>query len=475
MVSCLYSRPPRPKFLVLVLLEQICGDSLENAAPQFVPGGFRRLLEKGAYFPDCRHLASTFPASSIATMATGTWPAQHGIVAGSWYDRTTRNLVTASDEGLLATTLAAQVAAEPQSTVSVVSLDSWQAGVFAGTPVADRYWMDESGRFVTLGEPPDWLVNYNGQRPLDSLHDAKWRVAGAKSDAPALRILNFSPDRPREFLALYRSSPFAQNAQFDFAMELITRKQLGLGNTFDFLCLVLGSTSLLGYETGSNSPLMQQMVLHVDRQLESLLTQLTKMHGENGFNLVFAGAHGAPPMPAPEVRNRMVVNGENLAETVERNLGVLGSGHVERYLYPFLYLDTSGYRDPEPLRQAAGRAAMQHPAVANYFTAGGSCSIHTDWDHRFRNSFHAIRSGDVMLSYRPEYVEEYGQGRGISYGSLYNYDAQTPLCFYGPQFRAGRFERTVESVDIAPTLARAIGVANPSSAVGRVLSEALAR
>jgi arylsulfatase A-like enzyme len=49
-----------------------------------------------------------------------------------------------------------------------------------------------------------------------------------------------------------------------------------------------------------------------------------------------------------------------------------------------------------------------------------------------------------------------------------------PLCFYGPQFRAGVFEGPVESVDLAPTLARAMGVAQPSSATGRVLAEAFA-
>jgi arylsulfatase A-like enzyme len=79
-----------------------------------------------------------------------------------------------------------------------------------------------------------------------------------------------------------------------------------------------------------------------------------------------------------------------------------------------------------------------------------------------------------MLSYRPEYVEDFGAGRGISYGSLYNYDARVPLFFYGPQFRAGVFEAPVETVDVAPTLARAMGIAEPSSAVGRVLGEALA-
>ena len=122
----------------------------------------------------------------------------------------------------------------------------------------------------------------------------------------------------------------------------------------------------------------------------------------------------------------------------------------------------------------AGRAALEQPAVAAYYTAGGECSVHDDWERRFRNSFHPRRAGDVMLSYQPEYVEDYGQGRGISYGSLYNYDIRTPLCFYGPQFRAAVFEQSVEAVDLAPTLARALGVAPPSSGSGRVLGEAFA-
>ena len=129
---------------------------------------------------------------------------------------------------------------------------------------------------------------------------------------------------------------------------------------------------------------------------------------------------------------------------------------------------------PEAARQAAGHAALEQPAVAAYFTAGGECSVHDDWERRFRNSFHPRRAGDVMLAYQPEYVEDYGAGRGISYGSLYNYDIQTPLCFYGPQFRAGVFEAPVEAVDVAPTLARAMGVAPLSSSSGRVLGEAFA-
>ena len=126
------------------------------------------------------------------------------------------------------------------------------------------------------------------------------------------------------------------------------------------------------------------------------------------------------------------------------------------------------------MRLAAAQAALDQPAVAGYYTAGGACSTHDEWERRFRNSFHPKRSGDVMLSYRPEYVEDFGAGRGVSYGSLYDYDARVPLFFYGPSFRGGIFEAPVEAVDVAPTLARVLGIATPSSSLGRVLGEALA-
>jgi hypothetical protein len=469
------AQPPRPKLFVLVLVEQLRPDALELLGPEFGQGGFRRLQEKGAWFPDCRHLASTFPATGIATLATGAWPAQHGIVAGSWYDPAVRVVVRATGEGLLATTLAAQIAAEPRTRVFTAALDQAQAALFAGTPSAQLFWMDDAGQFTTNGGKPDWLAEYNRLTPVENLHNAEWMALGARPGAPALRTLKFDAAKPEEFLALYKASPLAQEAQFAFLAELIARERLGQGSTFDFVCLVAGSSALLGYETGGRSPLMRQMVLQLDQRLASLFERLNKAPGENAYNFALAAAHGAPPAPLAANRPRMAIGGEAIAQAVQRSLSAGGAARVQRYLYPFLYLDAGSARDREPVRLAAARAAMRQPAVAGYFTAGGACSTQDDWQRRFRNSFHPTRSGDVMLSYQPEYVEDYGAGGGVSYGSLYNYDACVPLFFHGPQFRAGVFESPVESVDVAPTLARAIGVAAPSSSTGRVLSQALAR
>jgi hypothetical protein len=353
-----------------------------------------------------------------------------------------------------------------------VALTRAHAALFAGAERARLYFLDERGRFAASGAAPGWLDGYNQSKPLEAMRGAAWMALNAAADAPPLRTLTYDAARPREFLSLYNASPFGQTALFDFAGELVERDKLGQSDDADLLCILDGSAALLGYETGGRSRLMDQMVLQLDRRVETLLNQLSRAVGDNGFNLVLCAAHGAPPEPPAGTRPRMAVAGEALAQAVEAVVKGYAS-HVEKYVYPFLYLK-SGEVDVESIRLLAARAAMDQPAVAGFYTARGACSTHDEWERRFRNSFHMQRSGDLMLSYRPEYVEDFGAGRGISYGSFYNYDARVPLCFYGPQFRAGVFESPVEAVDVAPTLARAMGIAEPSSAVGRVLGEALA-
>ena len=102
---------------------------------------------------------------------------------------------------------------------------------------------------------------------------------GANPKAPPLRTLTFDRARPQEFLSLYRASPFAQAAQFEFLHEMLMRERLGQTDTLDFVCLVASSSALLGYDTGARSPLMQQMTLQLDRQLELLLSQLDQALG----------------------------------------------------------------------------------------------------------------------------------------------------------------------------------------------------
>src|SRR3954469_13884153 len=146
--------PPRPKLLVIVLLEHFRPDYLDPVRIHLSPGGFRKLAEKGAVFNNCVHEASTFSSAAIATLGTGAWPSQHGIVADLWYERSIKQPVPPTDEDLLATTLAAQAAGDAGARITVVGLDRAPSAIFAGSADARLFWLDEEAQFATNGETP---------------------------------------------------------------------------------------------------------------------------------------------------------------------------------------------------------------------------------------------------------------------------------------------------------------------------------
>ena len=52
----------------------------------------------------------------------------------------------------------------------------------------------------------------------------------------------------------------------------------------------------------------------------------------------------------------------------------------------------------------------------------------------------------------------YWYGATATHGSPCDQDAHVPIIFYGPQVKAGRYPQFVRTVDMAPTLARMVGV-----------------
>lgn len=484
---------PRPKLFVFLIAEQFRQLYLDRAGKLLRPGGFRELMTNGVHYPDCRLAASGFTATGLATIATGAYPSLHGIVADQWYDRGASSLIKARADMLEAATLADELERAgyreeagrgAHNRIFCLGLNEGPASLLAGHSRAQIFWMDAQGQFNTRGNAPEWLAPYNLERPLDKLHDQRWAAVGAGSGLPPLRRLTYDPKRPEDFFALYQASPYCQDAQFELLGALAEEENLGQREGLDFVFVTLGSMALLGYETGSDSALMGQMTLHLDRQIELTLNALNKAPGKNKYNLIVAAAHGAPPEPDPLLRAQKTISGEGVARAIGRALtnqidvGAAKNVYVEKYVYPFLYLKLAALQKQHaPLREArrlAGEAALRLPGVAGYYTADEDCSHTGEWRRRFENSFHELRSGDVMLSYEPGSVEDFGGGRGISYGSLYNYDTRVPLFLYGAQFGSKLIERAIELVDLAPTVARAAGIAVPSSATGEVLAEAYA-
>ena len=222
--------------------------------------------------------------------------------------------------------------------------------------------MDERGEFVVRGSASvAWFGAFQRANPPANLHDAPWLALGAPKGSQPLRVLRYDPARPQDFVFLYKASPFAQSTTFDLAREVIVRESLGQGGGgIDYLVVSPGSTSLLGYDVGSDSPLDGPVgAAPGPGDRKTCWTRSTPAAGPGNYTVVFTAAHGGPPQPPP-VQPRPAVSGEALVRTIERALVdrfKTVSGRALRLSFP-LSEDPAHARPPAGARRrGAGRDA----------------------------------------------------------------------------------------------------------------------
>src|SRR5712672_4307267 len=85
--------PARPKLVVLLVVDQMRGDYVDKFLHQW-HGGLRRLVDEGAWFHEAAYpYATTETCVGHATISAGSFPASHGMVSNSWWDRESRKMV----------------------------------------------------------------------------------------------------------------------------------------------------------------------------------------------------------------------------------------------------------------------------------------------------------------------------------------------------------------------------------------------
>src|ERR1700741_2233003 len=88
-----------PKLIVIIVIDQFRGDYLERYRDQFVEGGFRLFLDRGATFTDCNYqYANTRTAPGHATLLSGAYSNGHGIMANEWWDPARKRIVSSVED-----------------------------------------------------------------------------------------------------------------------------------------------------------------------------------------------------------------------------------------------------------------------------------------------------------------------------------------------------------------------------------------
>src|SRR5262249_8403377 len=89
--------PHGPKLIVVLVVDQFRGDYIQKFQSQW-SGGFKRLLNEGAYFSRTDYpYFNTVTCSGHSTISTGSYPQVHGMILNTWWDRAAKREVACAD------------------------------------------------------------------------------------------------------------------------------------------------------------------------------------------------------------------------------------------------------------------------------------------------------------------------------------------------------------------------------------------
>jgi hypothetical protein len=494
----------RPKLVVLIVVDQLRGDLPERYHDEFVPDGFRRFMDQGAWFSACYYkYANTKTAPGHATIGTGTYTLGHGIGGNEWWDPARRKTVTsveddhvellganvkaagASPHNLMTNTVSDELklATQGRARVYGISLKDRAAILPVGYSADGAFWIDhESGAFVTstfyMKEAPAWLTEFNASGAAAKYLNREWK----DRDGKVLRTTSQTAgEKPKPFYDLVGATPFASDYTLDMARAVIEKEKLGTGPVTDFLSVSFSATDILGHKVGPDSPEIHEMLLTLDGQLAAFFKYLDDKIGAGNWTAAFTSDHGVAPMPEVSAKLRLpAFNGEGYLTQINSMLSQKykrEAKYAAYFDYPKVDLDTDAFAavnvNEADAEKAAGEILVKL-GMLGYNTksqlAAGEVR-NSVFAKQILNAYTPL-GGWYVIGIMPPFVVGYGSGTG--HALPYSYDAHVPLGFYGPQFRTGDYRGEVEPVDLAVTLSSILRINKPASAVGRVLTEAIA-
>ena len=526
----------RPKLIVIVVIDQFRGDYLNRDRAEFKGRGFRLFMDQGAWFTDCYFdYANTKTAPGHATIGTGAYTDGHGIETNEWWDASRsydhkvssvederyqlvdlppssipanrpgapadapKYLVGSSPLNLRATTLGDELrlATQGRSRVYGISLKDRAAILPAGQAANGAFWIDNSsGHFTTstyyMEHLPAWAAAFN----------ASGRTAQAASEAKV--------EGTSQFFEQVGRTPAANRYELDFAKALINGEKLGQNGVTDLVVVSLSANDLQGHQFGPDSDSEQQMILSLDRDLDSFFGWLDQTVGLNNVWLALSADHGIAPVAAQAAKlgiHSALVNTKTLYASLNADLNARYTpGQQVQYLLPgpdlpYIVLDHRAFEkagvseqaaedavaallpaavaaqapqpdDPMPLLHRLPPAPQFVGAYTRLALAHGQLPP-SEWGRLLAHSYTEHGNWYVFLALGAYQMGGSPGWEGTNHFSPWSYDRHVPLAFYGAPFLPGEYHGRVAPVDLAVTLASLAGINQPSAAVGRVLTEAL--
>lgn len=514
-----------PKVVVGIVVDQMCYDYLYRFYPQFGKDGFKRLMDKGAHFRNVTYnYVPTFTGPGHASIYTGSTPSNHGIVANDWFyrpfgrvvncveDTTVSTVGSSSSYGkcspyfLRSNTITDQLKLTyPSSKVIGVSIKDRSAILPAGHLSDGSYWYDyATGSFITSTffkkQLPGWVNQFNElqlvskyvNQPWNLLKDSACYTYIKQDNSPYEGLVggktspifpyDFSKATPADQFNLFTIMPAANTFLTDFAIQALSKEQLGKHATTDFLTISYSTPDIAGHTFGPYSLEMEDMYFRLDQELARLFQTLDKEIGKGQYVVFLTADHAVVPVPQfladhhlpggylflkskmDGLRSACVAKfGKDYLNTIENDNvyltnAILGT-ELETQVISFFKAEIAKWTE---VKRVYTKEELQSKTEEN-------------WQQMVASGYDKERSGELIFILQPGYLPKNadtpGSHKGTSHGSAFNYDTHVPVLFYGKDILQQEVFTPYEIVDITATLVHILDVQRPNTAVGKPMLE----
>ncbi len=425
-----------------------------------------------------------------------------------------------SPQNLTATTITDELRLRSKFKSKVVSISiKDRAAILPGGKSANAaYWYNwdsSPGYFVSssfyMRKVPKWVAKFNELGKPDAYLNETWNTlypldtytASSPDDnkyEPSLGGKS-SPTFPYDFKAMrdkvkkngteYRLlwvSPSGNTLLTEFAIAAIENEELGMDKYPDILNVSYSITDVVGHTFGPQSVEMEDIYLRLDKNLGELFAALDSKVGKNNYVLFLTSDHAAIPVVSYLRENKLDGDIARIGQYNHKlNLFLVakyGEGSwIENFDGNQVYLNKNTVDEKKLLlpviQQEVADFLMTQKGVYLALTAHDlqTQTYEEGLRKTMQNGYYPKRSGDVLLSYNsgtilnPNSRMAVERVKGTVHGSGYSYDTHVPLLWMGLGIPKGESVRSVNPIDITPSLAMFLNLRLPSAVQGKPLSE----
>lgn len=498
-----------PRLVVGIHIDQLNAAYLDWFRDGFTTNGFKKLLQDGLVYNQL-----TYPfnqpdgASATASLATGSNPITHGIIARQWYDRNSKMNVSAvfdpnylgnytqqtvSPKKLLSSSITDELewATQRQSkTFSIAS--SAEISVLSAGQLADgAFWMDETtGKWCTstyYKDFPWWLEHVNDNRNIaDKIDKSSWEPLYP------LDRYRFMPHRqnPNRFqywfhriggnkIKAFTQSPLVNAEIVSLGIEALHNERLGKDEIPDYLILNLTASQMASIDNPTASMEVQDVYFRLDLEIARILENIDREVGQEHC-LVYLIGTGQAHEPAEDAKSMRLTGGDFYPDrcTSLLNLYLMALYGNDRWVEAWsnqqIYLDHKRIEekgiDFNDIHQKAAGFLAEFSGVQRVIPYKTILTAPADeLSEKHRNGFQTNRSGDFYLEIQPGWnIRNNPDGRDYQVRHTAH---RSPLVFFGWQVAAERISRPIESGDLSGTLSRIFRIRPPNGSNGISLPE----